>query len=47
MKISILIESSNSFDVKQFMDWLNNELNIGNTGTGDDTLATSYTIIEE
>lgn len=47
MKISILIESSNSFDVEQFMDWLNNELNIGNMGTGDDTLATIYTIIEE
>ena len=47
MKISIVIESSNDFDADQFIDWLNDELSMGNMGTGDDTAATDYTIIEE
>jgi|688.fasta_scaffold251041_4 hypothetical protein len=47
MKINIVIESSNIFDADQFIDWLNDELSMGNMGTDADTVATGYTIIEE
>jgi hypothetical protein len=48
MKLVVTIEASEWTEdyADVFMDWLNDELNIGNMGTGDDAVATDYKIVK-
>ena len=48
MKLILTIEASEwtADNADAFIEWLNNELCIGNMGTGDDAIATDYKIVE-
>jgi hypothetical protein len=48
MKLVVTIEASEWTEdhADVFMDWLNDELNIGNMATGDDVVATDYKIVK-
>lgn len=48
MKLILTIEASEwtEDNANTFIDWLNDELSIGNMGTGDDAIVTDSQIIE-